>query len=1059
MRFHSSQLQALDLEPDESLLAAEQWLTDRQQCPVASRLLGQASTDPSHEDVKGLEKAITKARRKNSALKSLLDAVHRIIEAGNESNVWDICPPGIAVEVKPRRSPFTDSCRWILPALREVDQALCGAAMVELGQRSKAMASRDPNARRAHGLHRPIQSHLLGLLLVSVTLRSGVTNPASLRALLDDLASPGEWVAGRCSWRELNLKYQSQPDAERRRVHLDVLSELLLSHAQSKPDPDLADLKKDGWEAVALWAKMRSALVALRVKPKSARSFTGWLNAVQLYWSINSSPVIAAMGRGRHISHALKPQAWARIQRISHEVTQEEPLSDNGDDDDGVDSGERRQSDASFKKEQLFPDELRVRWVESAQAALRHKDVAPAMQALEAVAVKADSPHSAQALIPRWGKMLLKSGGYSGQALEISSVYKYISSAGRRIAMFVGSDDLLELGPEGLARVYEEVLDDAVSLGNRKYLAKALATFHRFLVAEYGVAELDTREVLGIGAMRSPVDANVITLDEFYAIRKKIETDPELLAYGSDYVEIAWLMFTLGFRCGFRRMEALCVRLSDVHWSERPEILIRPWANRTLKSKSSTRKSPLAALLDEAELARLERWFRTRLERAESKQEMLFVVPTSDKAAISQSFLMPRIHAAMRAVTGDRTLRFHLLRHAFCSWTLLRMLMGTRPFEPERYFSKHPQTCEWLRQDSPKIKERVLGTGAATRKLVYAVMNMLGHSCVRITLEHYFHFSDIVIAERGRDFIASPTPGALQVASGIPESSLYRLLSSEHGDVEGLRERMRKSGHLVRCDDARSAGQIEGASPEGEVPQLADTLSRWRAMLIQASRNREDDLPKVARIHGLSESDAAIITERARELSSLQSPKSGQFRHPVMEEGGRRLLVPRAPRRRADRQVFDRLARGFEPLVTEFEVRRFEGFSVAHLLYMWSRMSWASRAYLTFPARGIRFASAYWQFLVAVGLTRDEIEVLSHAPVTQRRQRAINKQLGRPQRSEIKQRHPNNPLSAASVDSISIRPVFADGDESDSVRSWRLLMYMAACVLGWSEIHGMEVSD
>ena len=1051
MQFQSASLQSLGFEADEPLLRAEQWLQQRPNCAVSKRMLGAADEDPIHADTRALQQQLLEESPSKYDARRQLLALHKLINAGNVAGHWDICPPGIPIEVKPPMSPYTDDCRWVTRAMRAVDHALCGEGLERISMRAQGLrdSGEDIDDPSRHATHRSLEPHLLGLLLVSVTLRSGVCNPAGIRALLNHLAEPTQQVPNRCSWRDLRLAYQSQQDAERHRVHLDLISELLLANARKHPDSDLNKLADEGWPAEALWRKMSAALVALQVKPAQARHFTGWLDAVQFYWSVNSTYVVGALMRGRHIAHALKPSAWARIQQV-------EDFEPDASEQPAV--KERRESDENFEEEIALPDGLQVAWLDAAVSAASGGNKRAVRKVLEQHAAQASSSHSAAALIPRWGAYLITSGGISGQALEISTAKKYMGSAGRRIAMLVGSEDLVELGPEGLCRVYEEVLDDAVSIGNRKFLARALVSFHQFLVSDYGVAEIDTREVLGIGGQRSPVDANVITLDEFLKIRKRIETDPELLAYGSDYVEIAWLMLTLGFRCGFRRMEALSLRIADLHRSDRPELLIRPWANRRLKSKNSTRKCPLWALLDASELARLESWLKHRKSKPHGKDSLLFAVPTGPKAAISQSFLIPKIHGAMRAGTGDKTLRFHMLRHSFCSWALLRLMMGRKPFELELYFAKHPQTCAWVREDAPRFAKRLINAGRTTRKSVYAISSLMGHSNVRITLEHYFHFGGIVIAECGKQFANQPSAAALRTAGGIAVSTSYRLFNTSDKLDQPINKWLVRSGHAVNCHPRKhTADRVAHSQSKDAESNLAVSLDQWRAFLIQMGRHRVDDLPMVARIHGLPAREAEAVRGRAVWLSRLQSQQPGARRHPVIVEEGKRVLAPPAASRQQDQRSFERLAASLETVIHQAG-RPFAGFTPLQVNYIWAHLSWKSRAYLTFTPRDVKLARAYWLFLCALGLGQEEIEVLSHDKVTQARTREINKAIGRPHRWPVLSRHPNNPMSGVSVGSVSIRPVLGESEERDSIRSWRLLMYLSVCVFGTQEVIGLVES-
>ena len=77
------------------------------------------------------------------------------------------------------------------------------------------------------------------------------------------------------------------------------------------------------------------------------------------------------------------------------------------------------------------------------------------------------------------------------------------------------------------------------------------------------------------------------------------------------------------------------LRVSDFCDSERPELLVRPWALRKLKTKSATRKLPLYALLDLEELGWLRAWVDERSETA-GPEECLFGITDADCDVVSR---------------------------------------------------------------------------------------------------------------------------------------------------------------------------------------------------------------------------------------------------------------------------------------------------------------------------------------------------------------------------------------------------------------------------------------
>ncbi|MBN8475965.1 hypothetical protein, partial [Sulfuritalea sp.] len=159
--------------------------------------------------------------------------------------------------------------------------------------------------------------------------------------------------------------------------------------------------------------------------------------------------------------------------------------------------------------------------------------------------------------------------------------------------------------------LYEETLSDAETPSIRRKMLRVLREFQRYLEAERDASPMNASEVFGTSDGLVPVDANIISHEEFVRIRDQFVArvidviDPEL-------AEIGWLLLTLSYRCGLRRMEVLKLELSDQLMHDPAFLLIRPTASRRLKTKSSTRMLPLYALLEPTELDRLRKWVNKR---------------------------------------------------------------------------------------------------------------------------------------------------------------------------------------------------------------------------------------------------------------------------------------------------------------------------------------------------------------------------------------------------------------------------------------------------------------
>lgn len=301
----------------------------------------------------------------------------------------------------------------------------------------------------------------------------------------------------------------------------------------------------------------------------------------------------------------------------------------------------------------------------------------------------------------------------------------------------------------------------------------------------------------------------VISIDEYRAsdewLRKKAFT-----GVAPALIEAARLVFMLAFRLGMRRMEIMLLRLCDLHCKGPPDILVRPHAGRRLKSLSSKRRLPLAALLDADELERLLKWAgrRTNEEVLQSNSEYLFVLPAKEHIPIERT--VDLIHEAMRVVSGDDDLHLHHLRHSFASWTYLKLRIESHPSLLDAF--KHlPLTHQYLR-DAHSLRQNLLpGNSIPTRSAAYCVSRLLGHSGPNVSMNHYIHFSDLLVYGCARRDVANVGKPILICASGFPERNGYRHLN---GSIDGLLKAVRNKWPEKYATYAPSVRQHVNSEPK-----------------------------------------------------------------------------------------------------------------------------------------------------------------------------------------------------------------------------------------------------
>lgn len=174
----------------------------------------------------------------------------------------------------------------------------------------------------------------------------------------------------------------------------------------------------------------------------------------------------------------------------------------------------------------------------------------------------------------------------------------------------------------------------------RRQLARALREFHHFLVKVYGFPAVSVSEVFGIGRGLVPVDANLLTMDEYFKVRDVVLRR----APSKEIAQIALILLSLGFWLGLRRAEARGLRTIDVHELGLPMLLVRAWLERRLKSKASARVLPLQ-LMPGDELAILLAWKQKR-QKDDDHGEDHFGLPHLDQDIVAVA-MFALIQAAM----------------------------------------------------------------------------------------------------------------------------------------------------------------------------------------------------------------------------------------------------------------------------------------------------------------------------------------------------------------------------------------------------------------------------
>lgn len=787
-------------------------------------------------------------------IRDQIAALGYVIAQGNEDKRWSLPLPPIPVYIRRERNPFTPVNFGQLQRGRAWAQTVFDSILKEIPLSDEAK---------------------VGRILLNAITRGGLLDINSADALLSTLHNPLSVVNDR-SFIDLSLRWQGHDDVEGRRWFPDPLTELLILKSKAAHVPQ----GEKAWRYIQRFFRETNIPVAQRPK-----SMTALIEATALDLRLRIPPILVNYATRAFVSHSLKRHAWLRLQGIISA-------------DHQLESSEDEPNPANYPEDSdHIEDYGDTSWNSEIRQALNQPTKPQCRTALAALNehLDASSRPSIAKYISAWAEFMVRKGSKAGHPLTMGTIKSYVSMLSLRLYGLVNEEDLASFNIEAFEEIYEQVLEEATSSGMRRRLAKPLREFHYFLVKKLDVPDLDNR-VLGAGSALAPVDANIISLEEFTHTLRLLENG-DLILIHPDMVEIAQLISILAFRCGLRRSEVLKLRLIDVQGKVDPEILVRPHATRRLKTKNSTRRVLLSCLLEAHELKQFLDWTEKRRqhEASASYSPYLFSIPENRYAFVPEELIFPAIHKAMRTAAGDNSLRFHHFRHSCASWNALRLMIADFGM-PEGFFESMPDTYQWLCK-SHDFKQSLYRHDNPTRKHIYSITSILGHSSPDITLEHYIHWCDVLCHHAIREKIRPVDKQVWVKASGLAQANIYRWLA-DGGEQKLLKNLRKKFSGMVEATASHAAisAGVKSDAPI-KAPSIATRIdSAWKLLYLHSARQIPiDDL---AERYGFTPNESLAMVKEARRIASLKSKdRHKSFRHRILHtDAGKRLICPARPR-------------------------------------------------------------------------------------------------------------------------------------------------------------------
>lgn len=772
----------------------------------------------------------------------------------------------------------------------------------------------------------------LGRLLLSAIINGGLLNSSLLEAVLESLDKPISTFNGR-AYLELNVQWLGRQSVEFRRWFLDPVTETLIVRNLVPIGPvSKPTAKTRSTQRMFSWIKkfIRKSGVEKQKLPKHMKEL---LDLASLYFELRLPPIVVNYNKRKQLSYSLPDSCLLRLRNELPEGAQptankhsvgnggiSEPPSINQKHRfhklySGLQQTELEEIDLEVEQEtwrKLLPAEYsRLSFLnlhEKVKAHPEHRN--------------SSAGNDIRTMILGWTENLVLKCINKETEISVKSIVYYANSLDRRLGPMCTDVRLTEAPESWFVDIYAQVLDDASSKNMRRKLARMLSRLHEYMVRVHDVVEIDQGEVLGERFAPTPVDANILWLEEYETAMTLLEQS-DLDLHHPDYPVVAKLLLMLGYRCGLRRSESLKLLISDIHGKYKPELLVRPHAERRLKTKNSTRKIPLWLLLEPQELNQFLKWVNQREKEEEASRfsPYLFCLKEKSVRIVSGDHVYVAIHKAMRMATGDKTVRYHHLRHSFATLTLLRLmisdLFSCSQQLPEPWCLIEGGTKKWL-ESCEEFRSSLYEHEHATRKHLYYVSSWLGHSFPDISLEHYVHCMDFLSAELIR-LQMHDNPENMVGMGGAPQATEYRWSKNSQNDWMQVLRKYHGYETTPLTGLRREPPEILDAPVLGDVTP-ATAKKAWKALYLYSKYGLGAD--------ALSERlvlDEGRLVEYINTATALSKIKTGghrggvRFRMSSFSDfaTGKNCIVPTPTNSSADEQLANSLFNGCGRLSVE----------------------------------------------------------------------------------------------------------------------------------------------
>jgi len=413
-------------------------------------------------------------------------------------------------------------------------------------------------------------------------------------------------------------------------------------------------------------------------------------------------------------------------------------------------------------------------------------------------------------LIVAWASHLCHRGTRFMGDLAYSTITKYLPMVTRPLLKLIGNQDFLSLSDVSYEEVYLRALEFEPP-HRRARLAGRLREFHHFLAERYEIDAPDWSAVMAAaGAVRATTfaSANIVTMAEYRQALACIRDDSSLPE--RTRTQYAALLF-FGYRFGLRFGEAWRLQYRDVQYdgtNDEVYVLVRDNVFGEVKTAAGVRVIPLLEELSRPESDTLREIMGIARDCfGEDALIPLMAEYGNARSLIDRDTAVNHLHAVLRGITGDSSIRFHHLRHGWAT-----RMVGQQHFAGEGGVSR--LTGGFLPTGiSRRNMERFIGTGPVAYPL-RSIATAIGHAGEATTLASYVHCVDQIAGHICKTLSPALSDHAAAYCLGTAHATIRRRRSRRAaGSCHDLTSNKRSAGFI-------SEPPVETAARSASCPGL-----------------------------------------------------------------------------------------------------------------------------------------------------------------------------------------------------------------------------------------------